>query len=143
MRYLTDEHFKIAEKNGICRNTLKTRVNDLCWDIQRAITQPVRAKRKSIPKSLQKNKIDWTEYYKNQYFGKIHSINSHIQIELGRKYKLSQNIERFMLIGGEVISDKIKQGAECTIIEINKDYLVLEFDDGKQLKATGDIINIL
>lgn len=40
--YLTDEHYRIAEENGIERIRVYQRVNENGWDIQRAITQPVK-----------------------------------------------------------------------------------------------------
>ena len=42
MGYISPEHYKIAESNGIGRKTLYTRVHLYDWDVERAITQPVR-----------------------------------------------------------------------------------------------------
>ena len=44
--YITPEDFKIAEENGIPEYVVTTRVRKLGWDIDRAITKPVRGKRK-------------------------------------------------------------------------------------------------
>ena len=44
--YITPEDFRIAEENGISKDTLLSRVRKLGWDIDKAITKPVRAKRK-------------------------------------------------------------------------------------------------
>ena len=44
--YITPEDFKIAEENGISKDTLLSRVRKLGWDIDKAITKPVRTKRK-------------------------------------------------------------------------------------------------
>ena len=43
---ITPEDFRIAEENGISKGTLIMRVKTLGWDIDKAITKPVRAKRK-------------------------------------------------------------------------------------------------
>lgn len=40
---LTEEHFQIAEKNGIPRKNVLQRFNKYYWDIERAITQPMRS----------------------------------------------------------------------------------------------------
>jgi hypothetical protein len=37
---VTNEHFAIAEKNGLDRFTVLRRVRDYFWDIERAITEP-------------------------------------------------------------------------------------------------------
>lgn len=50
MQYLTEEHYKIAEKNGIKEATLYRRVYQYKWDIQKAITTPV------IPRSERSRK---------------------------------------------------------------------------------------
>lgn len=39
--YISDDHYKIAESNGICANTLYARVNQYFWPIQKAIKEPV------------------------------------------------------------------------------------------------------
>ena len=44
--YITPEDFKIAEENGISKDTLIMRVRKLGWDVDKAITKPVRIKRK-------------------------------------------------------------------------------------------------
>ena len=44
--YITPEDYKIAEENGISKDTLLSRVRKLGWDVDKAITKPVRAKRK-------------------------------------------------------------------------------------------------
>lgn len=38
--YITPEEYEIAAKNGICRSTLRSRVYDLCWDKEVAISKP-------------------------------------------------------------------------------------------------------
>lgn len=40
---ITEEHYKIAEQNGIDRRNVYQRVWGLGWDVDRAITQPLRA----------------------------------------------------------------------------------------------------
>ena len=44
--YITPEDFRIAEENGISKDTLLSRVRKLGWDVDKAINTPVRAKRK-------------------------------------------------------------------------------------------------
>ncbi|WP_341272481.1 hypothetical protein [Bacillus thuringiensis] len=29
--YITPEEYEIAEKNGVCASTLRSRIYDLCW----------------------------------------------------------------------------------------------------------------
>jgi hypothetical protein len=45
MEYLTDEHYAIAEKNGLKKHTVYQRVNEYNWDIAKAITAPNQNKR--------------------------------------------------------------------------------------------------
>ena len=59
--YITPEDFKIAEENGIPEYVVTTRVRKLGWDIDRAITKPVRSKRKFTEeqiKIMEENGID-------------------------------------------------------------------------------------
>lgn len=44
--YITPEDYETAERNGIKKATLETRVYKMGWDIDRAITQPVQAQGK-------------------------------------------------------------------------------------------------
>ena len=59
--YITPEDFKIAEENGISKGTLIMRVRRQGWDVDKAITEPVRAKRKFTEeeiKIMKKNGLD-------------------------------------------------------------------------------------
>ena len=59
--YITPEDFRIAEENGISKDTLLSRVRKLGWDIDRAITKPVRSKRKFTEeqiKIMEENGVD-------------------------------------------------------------------------------------
>lgn len=59
--YITPEDFKIAEENGISKDTLIMRVRKLGWDVDKAITKPVRIKRKFTEeeiKTMKENGID-------------------------------------------------------------------------------------
>ena len=59
--YITPEDFKIAEENGIPEYVVTTRVRKLGWDIDRAITKPVRGKRKFTEeeiKIMEENGVD-------------------------------------------------------------------------------------
>lgn len=49
--YITPEEYKIAAENGICRTTLNSRIRDLAWDKEKAITTPPK-KFKRVPKYL-------------------------------------------------------------------------------------------
>lgn len=49
--YITPEHYKIAEKNGIRKNTLEERVRKGGWNVNKACTTPTR-KKVSVPKDL-------------------------------------------------------------------------------------------
>ncbi|MFS0784766.1 hypothetical protein [Bacillus sp. 1P06AnD] len=44
-KYLTSEHYAMAELNGISRKILESRVYHQDWSIERALTQPVQQKR--------------------------------------------------------------------------------------------------
>lgn len=44
--YITPEQYEIAKSNGICKNTLNSRVFISYWDIEKAITTPVGSFRK-------------------------------------------------------------------------------------------------
>ena len=59
--YITPEDFKIAEENGIPEYVVTTRVRKLGWDVDKAITKPVRAKRKFTKeeiKTMEENGVD-------------------------------------------------------------------------------------
>ena len=59
--YITPEDYKIAEENGISKDTLLCRVRKLGWDVDKAITKPVRAKRKFTEeeiKTIEENGLD-------------------------------------------------------------------------------------
>ena len=59
--YITPEDFKIAEENGISKGTLIMRVRRQGWDVDKAITKPVRVKRKFTEeeiKTMEENGID-------------------------------------------------------------------------------------
>ena len=59
--YITPEDFKIAEENGIPEYVVTTRVRKLGWDVDKAITKPVRVKRKFTEeeiKTMEENGID-------------------------------------------------------------------------------------
>ena len=59
--YITPEDNKIAEENGIPEYVVTTRVRKLGWDVDKAITKPVRAKRKFTEeqiKTMEENGVD-------------------------------------------------------------------------------------
>ena len=59
--YITPEDYKIAEENGISKDTLLCRVRKLGWDVDKAITKPVRVKRKFTEeeiKTMKENGVD-------------------------------------------------------------------------------------
>ena len=49
--YITPEDYIEAERNGICKDTLETRVRKLGWSVKRAKTEKVRKKHR-ISKEL-------------------------------------------------------------------------------------------
>lgn len=56
---LTNEHIKTAESNGICLNTLKTRVHVNGWDIEEAITtKPLKAYERKGYKYFTKEQLE-------------------------------------------------------------------------------------
>ena len=59
--YITPDDYRIAEENGISKDTLIMRVRKLGWDVDKAITKPVRIKRKFTEeeiKTMKENGID-------------------------------------------------------------------------------------
>ena len=41
--YITPKEYEIAEKNGVCASTLRSRIYDFCWNKERAInTSPIK-----------------------------------------------------------------------------------------------------
>ena len=70
--YITPEDYKIAEENGISKDTLLSRVRKLGWDVDKAITKPVRAKRKFTEeeiKTMEENGIDRNVAAGRRYWG--------------------------------------------------------------------------
>ena len=70
--YITPEDFKIAEENGISKGTLIMRVRRQGWDVDKAITKPVRVKRKFTEeeiKTMEENGIDRDVAAGRRYWG--------------------------------------------------------------------------
>ena len=70
--YITPEDFRIAEENGISKDTLLSRVRKLGWDIDKAITKPVRAKRKFTEeeiKTMEENGVNRNIAAGRRYWG--------------------------------------------------------------------------
>ena len=70
--YITPEDFRIAEENGISKDTLLSRVRKLGWDIDKAITTPVRAKRiftKEEIKTMEENGVNQNIAANRMYWG--------------------------------------------------------------------------
>ena len=70
--YITPEDFKIAEENGIPEYVVTTRVRKLGWDVDKAITKPVRSKRKFTKeeiKTMEENGIDQNIAANRMYWG--------------------------------------------------------------------------
>ena len=70
--YITPEDFRIAEENGISKDTLLSRVRKLGWDIDKAITTPVRAKRKFTKeeiKTMEENGVNQNIAANRMYWG--------------------------------------------------------------------------
>ena len=44
--YILDEDFEVAKKNGLSKTTVRSRVNEYGWDIDKAITTKARGKHK-------------------------------------------------------------------------------------------------
>lgn len=74
MRYLREEDYLIAEKNGISRVRAYQRVYIHSWDIDRAITEPIfnnrlKNKEKELNKVLEENGISLSTYYRRIRLG--------------------------------------------------------------------------
>ena len=70
--YITPEDFRIAEENGISKDTLLSRVRKLGWDIDKAITKPVRVKRKFTKeeiKTMEENGVNQNIAANRMYWG--------------------------------------------------------------------------
>ena len=69
MIYITDKDYEIAESNGINRKLLYTRVYQLGWELERAITQKPRARGVSMFQLARDNGIPLNLYYKRVHEG--------------------------------------------------------------------------
>lgn len=70
--YITPEDYKIAEENGISKDTLLSRVRKLGWDVDKAITKPVRVKRKFTEeeiKTMEENGVNQNIAANRMYWG--------------------------------------------------------------------------
>ena len=70
--YITPEDFRIAEENGISKDTLIMRVRKLGWDVDKAITKPVRVKRKFTEeeiKTMEENGVNQNIVANRMYWG--------------------------------------------------------------------------
>lgn len=68
VRIITDEQVGIALKNGLSRDTVRNRVDNLKWDIDRAISTPLRSKphtshTKQDIKDAEANGIRFSTFY--------------------------------------------------------------------------------
>lgn len=77
---ITPQHIKIAEKNGIQKKTVQSRVYASGWTVQEAITIPLRNKLKG--------NIDGFDYYfKKAEENGVHPITFYSRIRLGKTLK--------------------------------------------------------
>ena len=70
--YITPDDYRIAKENGISEDTLLSRVRKLGWDINKAITEPVRIKREFTEeeiKVMEENGIDRNTAASRMYLG--------------------------------------------------------------------------
>lgn len=70
--YITPDDYRIAEENGISKDTLLSRVRKLGWDVDKAITKPVRAKRKFTKeeiKTMEENGVNQNIAANRMYWG--------------------------------------------------------------------------
>lgn len=61
--YITPEDYIEAERNGICKDTLETRVRKLGWSVKRAKTEKVRKKHRISKELLEIAKANGIERY--------------------------------------------------------------------------------
>lgn len=68
---LTEEHYVIAEKNGISRANVKQRVESYGYDIQKAITKPLRTNDvwRRNKETCEQNGISYSAFYKRIEMG--------------------------------------------------------------------------
>ena len=52
-KYITPEDYKVAKENGINRNALLQRVRIMKWDIDRAITEPIRVNKRFTDEEIE------------------------------------------------------------------------------------------
>ena len=70
--YITPDDYRIAEENGISKDTLLSRVRKLGWDVDKAITTPVRVKRKFTKeeiKTMEENGVNQNIAANRMYWG--------------------------------------------------------------------------
>ena len=70
--YITPEDFEKAKENGIHKETVITRVRKLGWDVDKAITKPVRVKRKFTKeeiKTMEENGVNQNIAANRMYWG--------------------------------------------------------------------------
>lgn len=120
---ITLKEFEIAKKNGISRNNVRNRVENLFWDIERAITEPVNPRgRKTnlycdhIRKLAKENKISTSTMY-----SRIQSGLSPYQAATAGNRKnspeyLNKNKEYGIFVGGKL---KFKGSVEEVAKQLN------------------------
>lgn len=96
--YVTPEEYEIAENNGISRRNVYNRVYNMCWDIERAITEKVNRK-KGYKKLLEKNNSNI------KYVTFISRVNKGLSIE--------EALNNKVLSKEEVVELKIQ--SRCTV----------------------------
>lgn len=72
--YIQEEHYKLAESNGISSSVVNSRVRELGWQIERACNEPINNKIKQIltpdiNKSLKNNGITINAFWKRLKLG--------------------------------------------------------------------------
>lgn len=69
--YITDEDYAIAEKNGICRDTVNFRIRRMGWEKEKALTKPPRkySDRKKEIEIAKSNGIGRSTFYDRLSYG--------------------------------------------------------------------------
>lgn len=64
-----------------------------------------------------------------------------MKIEIGKTYRLNEDMKRFIKLKDNASIEPIKYGTECKVIEIDGEYITLEFANGRKVRTLDHMIS--
>ncbi|MBY0754557.1 hypothetical protein K5V21_03710 [Clostridium sardiniense] len=134
--FISDEEYAIAAQNGICKETIRSRINKLGWSKEKALTEKINslsewvklAEKNGIPRAsfyMRKNKLGWSLeksattplMKRNEIMNKMHECNrrhkkEHVDLAKRNGIEYRTFVTRVQRLGWDPIraaTEKIKR----------------------------------